>query len=313
MNLKHTIFSRQYRRFLLKKYKRLNRWNYHTIKNSTTRVSGAVLYGILSAIAVKLFFQPGHIYSAGATGIAQIIATLSGHWVKGGVPVGIVLYAINVPVLIVAWFYIGRKFTLFTLLTVTVSTLFMGVIPETQITKDPVMNAIFGGLCMGVGAGMTFKNGISSGGIDIISLLVRKKTGRNVGSISLMINIVIMSLAGFLFGWEYALYSMITIFVGSQMTDSVFSKQQKMQAMIITSQPDRIIYKIQSKLKHGVTIINEAEGAYLHDKKTVLLTIISRSEYYEFKSLMKKTDPHAFISVSDNVKIIGNFSEKEEG
>ncbi|MCB8586358.1 YitT family protein, partial [Escherichia coli] len=83
------------------------------------------------------------------------------------------------------------------------------------------------------------KNNISSGGTDIVSLTVRKRTGRNVGSISFMVNGVIMLIAGLTFGWTYALYSMITIFVSSRVTDAVFTKQKKMQAMIITSCPDK--------------------------------------------------------------------------
>ena len=103
---------------------------------------------------------------------------------------------------------------------------------------------------------------------------------------------------------------MITIFVSSRVTDAVFTKQKKMQAMIITSHPEEVIDKIHNKLHRGATIINGAEGTYNHEKKAVLITVITRAEFNEFKHIMRKVDPHAFVSVADNVHILGRFVEE---
>ena len=175
------------------------------------------------------------------------------------------------------------------------------------LTTDPLINAIFGGLVMGAGVGFGLRSRISSGGTDIVSLTIRKKTGRDVGSISLIVNAIIMFFAGLLFGWQYALYSMVTIFVSSRVTDAIFTKQKKMQAMIVTSRPEKVITMIHTKLHRGVTSINDAEGTYNHEKKAVLLAIITREEYNDFKYLMKKADPKAFVSIAENVHIIGRF------
>ena len=113
------------------------------------------------------------------------------------------------------------------------------------------------------------------------------------------------------FGWQYALYSMVALFITSRMTDAIFVKQKRMQAMIITSHPDRVIKMIHKKLHRGVTIINGAEGAYNHEQKTVLIAIITRAEFNEFKHIMKKADKSAFVSVADNVNIIGRFVESD--
>ena len=103
--------------------------------------------------------------------------------------------------------------------------------PVVTLTNDPIMNALFGGVVMGTGIGFALRNNISSGGTDIVSLTIRKRTGKNVGKISLIVNGTIMLIAGMTFGWKYALYSMITIFVSSRVTDAVFTKQKRMQAM----------------------------------------------------------------------------------
>lgn len=276
------------------------------------KISASIVYGFLSAVAVNFFFQPGHVYSSGATGLAQILTALSSRFLGFTIPVSATFYAINIPLMILAWYQIGHKFTIFTFITVSMSSLFIQVMPEVTLTNDPIINALFGGAVMGTGIGFALKNNISSGGTDIVSLTIRKQTGRNVGSISLIVNGTIMLIAGVTFGWKYALYSMITIFVSSRVTDAVFTKQKKMQAMIITSHPERVIEKIHKKLHRGATMINDAEGTYNHQQKAVLITVITRAEYNEFKHIMKKVDPTAFVSISENVHILGRFVELDE-
>ena len=273
----------------------------------TERFSAAVVYAILSSVAINFFFQPGHIYSSGVTGLAQILTTLSHNWLGYTIPVSVTLYALNLPLFVLAWYKIGHKFTIYTILTVTLSSIFIQLVPEVTLTTDPIINAIFGGLTMGTGIGYGLRNGISSGGTDIVSISIRKKTGRNVGFISLMFNTVIVLITGILFGWKYMFYSLLTIFVSSRVTDAVYTKQKRMQVMIVTKKAPEVCKAIQEKLHRGVTIINDAEGAYTHDKTTVLITIITRAEFSFFKAIMKKVDDKAFVSISENVKILGNF------
>ena len=278
----------------------------------TEKFSASVLYGLLSSIAVNFFFQPGHVYSSGSTGLAQILSALSLRTLGFEIPVSLTFYAINIPLLILAWYKIGHKFTIFTFITVTMSSLFIQVMPDVTLTEDPLINAIFGGLVMGAGIGFGLKSRISSGGTDIVSLTIRKKTGRDVGNISLIVNGIIMIFAGILFGWKYALYSMVTIFISSRVTDAIFTKQKKMQAMIVTSNPDPVIRMIHKKLHRGVTMINDAEGTYNHEKKAVLLAIITREEYTDFKYYMRKADPKAFVSIAENVHILGRFVDLDD-
>ena len=129
----------------------------------TEKVSASLLYGLLSSIAVNFFFQPGHVYSSGATGLAQVLSALSVRTLGFEIPVSLTFYAINIPLLILAWNKIGHKFTIFTFITVTMSSLFIQVMPHVTLTEDPLINAIFGGLVMGTGIGFGLKSRISSG------------------------------------------------------------------------------------------------------------------------------------------------------
>ena len=307
---------------IIKRFKFIvNRWAkkvglFQTLKGISKekyaeKFSASLFYGLMSAIAVNFFFEPGHVYSSGVTGLSQVVSAISGRYLGFTIPVSVAFYAINLPLLILAWYKIGHKFTVFTFITVTMSSLFIQLIPQVTLTPDPLINAIFGGLVMGTGIGYGLKSRISSGGTDVISLTIRKMTGRSVGSISLLVNGIIMLFAGLLFGWQYALYSMVTIFVSSRVTDALFTRQKKMQALIVTSRPERVIQMIHKKLHRGVTCINDAEGTYAHEKKAVLLAIITREEYSDFKHFMAKADPSAFVSIAEDVHVMGRFVDMD--
>lgn len=275
------------------------------------KLSFSIVYAILSAVAVNFFYQPGQIYSSGITGIAQIVTTISQRTTGIEIPLSVALLSLNVPLFFLGWFKIGHKFTIFTGITVILTSVFVQILPAETLTTDPMICAIFGGAINGAGIGYVLKSGLSSGGLDFISIAIRKKTGKTVGSISIFFNLAIMVTAGLLFGWQYALYSAIGIFVSGKVTDAVFTKQKKMQVIIITRHPESVVHTIQRNLRRGITIINEAEGAYKHDKQTVLLTVVTRYELPMLRAAMKEADPKAFVSIADNVQILGRFYEEE--
>lgn len=312
--MKKNKYYRYFRKRLFKqaeKYELLKVLTSISREKYAERLSASIIYGLLSALAVNIFYEPSGVYSSGATGLAQIFSTLFQRFWGISIPISVGFYAINIPLLITAWYKIGHKFTVFTFITVSLSALFIQFVPHLTLVNDPLTNAIFGAIVLGIGVGFAFKNNISSGGSDIVSILIRKKTGTNVGLTSTVINLAIVVTAGLLFGFNYALYSMVSVFVAGRVTDAIYVKQKRMQATIITSKPQRVIARIHKKLHRGVTIINDAEGTYSHQKKAVLITIITRAEFNEFKHIMKKADAEAFVSVAENVQIIGRFVEED--
>ena len=114
-----------------------------------------------------------------------------------------------------------------------------------------------------------------------------------------------------MYGWPHAFYSAIGLIVNAKVIDMVYTQQQKMQVMIVTTRPNSVIDCIQNHIRRGITIVHGAEGAYRHDKKTILFTVVSRYEQYELKKAMQESDPHAFVSIAENVHIMGHFYEPE--
>lgn len=286
--------------------KTFENWAYH---DYTTKLSVSIVYALIASVALNFFYQPGNIYSSGITGLAQILTTLSKSVIGFEIPVSTTLYLLNIPLFFLAWFKLGKKFTIFTFITVTLTSLSIHLLPQTILSTDPIICAIFGGAVNGVGIGLALKNGLSSGGLDIVSITIRKKTGRSIGSISIYFNALIVFVAGLLFGWQYMFYSALSIFVSGKVTDVVYTKQKKMQVMIVTKHPEAVIEAIQKCMRRGITIINEAEGAYKHDKQTVLMTIVTRYELPWLREAMKSSDPQAFVSIAENVQILGRFYE----
>lgn len=273
----------------------------------TTKISIAFLYALLASIALNVFWRPGNIYASGITGLSQIITTFMERTVGFDVSVALVYFCLNLPLFFLAWFKISKKFTIFTFLTVSLTSLAIEWMPVTPLTPDPIICAVFGGAINGAAIGFAMKNGISSGGIDIITITLRQLTGKSVGSFAIIINGLIVITAGYLFGWQFAMYSVLSIFISGKVTDIVYTKQQKMQVMIITTRPEEVVEAVQCRLRRGITLINDAEGAFDHSEKTVLLTVITRYEMYELEEAMTVADPKAFVSISENVKILGNF------
>ena len=273
------------------------------------KVSMAIINGILQAVALNMFWRPGHIYASGVTGMGQIVVTLTENATGIELPMSVVLYLLNVPLFILAWFKISRKFTIFTMISVFMTSLFIQIIPVTELSADPIICAIFGGAICGLGVGLALRSGLSSGGLDIVSVTIRKMTGKKVGSLNIIINACIIMTSGFLFGWPYAFYSAFSIFVNGKVVDVVFTKQKKMEIMIVTTKPEIVIEQVQHRIRRGITILNNAEGAFNHEKQTILITIITRDQIPLLQMAMRDSDPKAFVSISENVTIMGNFYE----
>lgn len=279
--------------------------------NFFSKLSAALFYSIAVAIALNFFWTPGHMYSSGITGFAQLINSVSERFFPFTISTSLMYFVLNVPLFILGWTKIGHKFTFFTIIAVVLGSIMMRVIQPLEVHWDPLLCAIFGGTINGIGTGFALKNGISTGGLDIIGIVFRMKTGTSYGKFNILVNLVIIAAAGFVFGWTRALYSALTIFINGRVIDAIYTQHKKMQVMIITEHPQSIIDGIQNKMHRGITIIHDAEGAYSHTEKTVLITIIDRYDMYDIRQIIEHADTYAFVSVSEVEKVYGRFKEQE--
>ncbi|MBR2541471.1 MAG: YitT family protein [Lactococcus raffinolactis] len=273
-----------------------------SLKNHLKKLVIAASYAFLSAVSVNLFWVPGGIYANGVTGFAQLVVALSGKFHLPMLDLATLVLLINVPLLVIAWFKIDRKFTIFTIIAVFLTSVFMKLIPVMALTNDPVICTVFGGVIHGLGVGITLNSDFSTGGLDIIGILVRKVTTRSIGTIFTAFNLAIEFIAGFVFGWRYALYSAITVFINGKVVDFVNTKERKVQLLIVTKHANEMLRRIQDNHQSGITVINHAQGGYYHESQDILLLVVTSHELNAISSVVKKVDQLAFMSITKGIE-----------
>ena len=270
-----------------------------------------VLAGLVLAVALNLFLIPANVFSAGVNGIAQLLSGILLKSFNIKLDTGIIIFLLNIPIAVLGWVKLGKESTIFSLLTVLSVTVMTLIVPVVEVTDNPLMNGIVGGVLTGVAVGTTMKFGFSTGGMDIVSLVLAKTTGRTVGSLMLMINVLIIATAGFVFDWESALYTIISIFCTTQVVDTIHTSHQKVTAFIISSKPEEVITSIQNEIIRGMTLL-PGTGVYTRKETSVIMTVVTKYELYALEQAVYLADQNAFINILPTQSIVGSFWNEDQ-
>lgn len=266
------------------------------------------------AVGVNMFIVPAGLYSGGLMGICQLIRTLLTRYMGleiGFDIAGVLYYLINVPIFIVAWNKMRRKTLIKTLITVSFLTLFLAIVPiKALLPNDVLASAIVGSLTCGSSLGLMLRCGSSSGGLDIIGLLMamgKRETG--VGNVYLIVNIVQYLAYAVLFDPAVVIYSLIATFLSSFAVDHFHFQNINVEVKIITKRKDELADAILHGLSRGVTEWSSI-GAYTDEPSEVLYIIISKYEVTRLRNIIRQHDPNAFVVFGDKVHVIGNFQKR---
>ncbi|MEH7122140.1 MULTISPECIES: YitT family protein [unclassified Bacillus (in: firmicutes)] len=262
-----------------------------------------VLIGaFLAAIAMNFFLIPANIYSSGFAGAAQLLSSIF----EGRISTGIFLFVLNVPVALLGWMKVGRSFTLFSFISVLAMSIFLEVIPVKEFSNDILLNAVFGGVIGAVGVGITLKWGASTGGMDIIAMVLSRLNDKPIGTYFFLLNSIIIITAGALYGWEKALYTIVTLYVSTRVIDAIHTRHEKLTVMIITKKSDEMKKVIHEKLLRGITIV-PAKGSFTNEEKEMLMIVITRYELFYLERIIKEIDSNAFTNIVQTVGVLGLF------
>jgi uncharacterized membrane-anchored protein YitT (DUF2179 family) len=272
-----------------------------------TKVFTVVLVGaFINAIAMNLFLIPANVYASGFTGMAQLLANIITEYTPLTLSTGILLLVLNIPVIIIGWVKVGKSFTVYSFISVLLTSLFLELIPVIHLSPDILLNAVFGGVIAAVGVGITLKYGASTGGMDIIAMILSRMKDRPVGTYFFIMNAVIIITAGMLYGWEKALYTLVTLYASTRVIDAIHTRHEKLTAMIVTKKTDELRKAIHSKMVRGITTV-PAKGAYTNENKEMMIIVITRYELFELERIIKEVDPHAFTNIVQTTGIFGFF------
>lgn len=276
-------------------------------------LSVAILAALCIGVGLNLFLIPGNIFSSGTSGVAQIINYFAPNIPVIGqfLTVGNLFFIFNAPLVVLSWVKLGRQFTILTLLVVFLSTIATNMIPVTTVSENPLLNAIIGGVICGVGSGVSIKYGMSCGGLDIITLVMARMADMNVAFIGFVINFLIIIASGILYDWEYALYTLISIYALAKTIDGIHTNEQRITAFVVTNNTDDVVNAIYKSIVRGVTIL-EGQGGYSRDKREVLMVVINRYEMFALQQAVRTSDPAAFINFVRSTKVMGHFFSHDQ-
>ena len=262
---------------------------------------------VIAAFALEEFLVPFTILDGGVVGISMIISQLS------GLPLGVLTIALNIPFMILGFKRLGIRFLVKAIYAMVVFSVFLGVFENMKaVTEQEILVVVFGGVLLGVGVGLILRHGGCLDGTEIVAMFLSKHTEFSVGQIVLFFNIVIYGVAGFLFGPDRALYSLLTYFITSKIIDLVENgMEQGKSVMIITDHGKDIADAIYTQLGRTCTQM-EGKGMVSNGKKTVLYCVITRVEVPAIKKIINDADVSAFMTISDVSEIVGNHIKKKK-
>lgn len=262
--------------------------------NILKRTIFMILGAVLVSVGLEIFLVPNQVIDGGIVGISIILA----HLLK--IKLGFLLFLLNLPFLIVGYKQIGKTFAISTLFGISIMSIGTFLLhPVPVLTKDPLLAAVFGGIILGVGVGLVIRYGGSLDGTEIIAILFTKKTPFSVGEVVMFFNLFILGSAGFVFGWDRAMYSLIAYYVAFKMIDiTLEGLDQSKSVWTISDKFKEIGDSILARLGRGVTYL-QGEGGYTGEDKKVIFCVITRLEEAKMKAIVEEVDNAAFLAIGN--------------
>lgn len=285
------------------------------MKNSLKpRELGIILGGsVLFSAALNIFIVPLGLYNGGVVGISQLLRTaLLANGLSFSFDIaGIINFILNLPLFVLAYRSLSKKFLFGTLLSLIAQTIAFSLIPipAAPILSDPLSSCVIGGILSGIGAGIVLITGTSAGGVDILGVYAAMKyKDFSVGKLGLGINAVIYLICALVFDIPTALYSIIYAVIYSAAMDKVHLQNIEVSLMIFTKNPE-IRSAIMKEFVRGVTYW-KGQGAFTNSETEVLVTIISKYELDRVRKRIRELDPHAFVIVNEGLKVSGGYEKR---
>ena len=256
---------------------------------------------VVMAFNINYFFVGNKLAEGGVSGLSLIIHYLS------NIDVSYLYFALNIPLIILAYIFLGKNFLLKTLFATFVLSVFLKVFASfSEPLDDILLAAIFGGAINGIAIGIVFYAGGSTGGMDIIAKIVNKYTGIPISRILLATDFIVLSMVAVIFGKVIFMYTLISLVISSKMIDMIQVGIYSAKGVtIITTKEDEIRKRIMEETKRGITLIN-AKGGYTQKEIGMLYCVVGQYQLIRVKTIVKEVDPSAFMIVADVHEVIGN-------
>lgn len=278
-------------------------------KKNLTSIICVCVASLIMSINIKSFVRAGNLIPGGFTGLSLLLQRVGLEFFQIMIPYSVINIILNAIPAFIGFKVIGKKFTSYSILMIVLNSLLVDLIPVTPITYDPLLVSVFGGILNGLAIVIALYGKASSGGTDFIAIYLSNKLKQPSWNFVFGINVIILTSAGLLFGFEAAMYSIIFQFVSTQMIERFHQRDQQATLFMITSIPESIEKKLMDYTHHGITRF-EGKGCYLKEDKTMLYTVVGADEVKDVIHFVKEEDPNIFINIVKSEGVKGNFYQE---
>jgi uncharacterized membrane-anchored protein YitT (DUF2179 family) len=276
------------------------------MKNELRRLFMVTLGALIYAAGITMFIVPLGLYTGGLTGYAVLMVNLLARE-DIIVNLGLAIFLVNLPAYIFGYFKISRKFVVYSLLALTIQSIFVAWNPYPIVElSDPMHAAIFGGLLLGTGFALVLRQGAAIAGMSVIAYYINVRFQSTIGNINLFVNAGVIALVGLFFSLLTAFYTLIVLVTVSVVVDRLYTAYRRVKLEIITEKGDEIKAMLFQKFRHGMTTF-EGKGGYTGNRKDVIVMIAFAHEAYYIKQAITSIDPVAYITREDVYMMNGLF------
>lgn len=280
----------------------LRKWIFS--KTFQRKLLSVIICTLIVSFSIVYVIKPNLLISGGLTGLSILTSNVT------GISLPLLIFILNIPTSVLSFFFLDRDFTFFSTLSILLlsvfSSFYQKILPGFYLTKEPILACIFGGLLNGIGMGIAFRNGTSTGGLDIVAAILKKKFNISIGSVLMGINFIIVSSLGYFFSIDKVLFTLILMFINYNVVDKIqLGVGKQKQVLAISEKNEEIAREIYKEVHRGATYI---KGVTSYKKKDVyiLYVVCSSKQLVKIRQIIKEIDPDAFVAVSDTSEILGN-------
>lgn len=280
----------------------LRKWIFS--KTFQRKLLSVIVCTLIVSFSIVYIIKPNLLISGGLTGLSILTSNVT------GISLPLLIFILNIPTSVLSFFFLDRDFTFFSTLSILLlsvfSSFYQKILPGFYLTKEPILACIFGGLLNGLGMGIAFRNGTSTGGLDIVAAILKKKFNITIGSVLMGINFIIVSSLGYFFSIDKVLFTLILMFINYNVVDKIqLGVGKQKQVLAISEKNEEIAREIYKEVHRGATYI---KGITSYKKKDVyiLYVVCSSKQLVKIRQIIKEIDPDAFVAVSDTSEILGN-------
>lgn len=261
---------------------------------------------LIMAMNINTFITYGDLFPGGFTGLTVLIQRIGAKYFSITIPFSLVNVPLNLAAAVLGFKHIGKKFTAYSLYVILLSSFFTDLLPKYAVTYDILLITLFGAVMQAIGMVICLRASACSGGTDFISLYLSEKKGINAWNYIFAYNVCLYIVAGILFGFDKAMYSMIYQFAITQILNIMNKRYQKHTMWIVTDKPDEVYLVISDNTHHGATLF-KGRGFYQGREQNVVYSVVNSDEVSKLTKCILDIDPHAFINSVKTDNVYGNF------